>query len=71
MSAFDRIRLRPRVLVPMPTVSTATTVLGLPVVSPILVAPTAMQRMAHPDGEEATARGTARRRPTRPAAARH
>jgi len=45
------------VLISMPSVSLATTVLGQPVASPLLVAPTAMQRMAHPDGEEATARG--------------
>ena len=60
VAAFSRIRLRPRVLIPMDRVSTATTVLGTPVSSPLLVAPTAMQRMAHPDGEEATARGTCR-----------
>jgi len=63
VDAFSRIRLRPRVLISMPSVSLATTVLGHPVASPLLVAPTAMQRMAHPDGEEATARG-------RPAAGR-
>lgn len=36
--------------------STATTILGSRWPSPLLVAPTAMQRMAHPDGELATAR---------------
>ena len=36
---------------------TKTTFLGIPIVSPIAVAPTAMQRMAHPEGELATARG--------------
>jgi (S)-2-hydroxy-acid oxidase len=36
-----------------------TTLLGAPVASPIAVAPSAMHRMAHPDGEEATARACA------------
>jgi hypothetical protein len=58
VDAFARVRLRPRVLVPLERVSLATTVLGQPVHSPLCVAPTAMQRMAHPDGEAATARGT-------------
>ncbi len=40
-------------------VSTATTVLGLPVSMPVLVAPTALQRMAHPDGEPGMARASA------------
>ena len=37
----------------------STTVLGRRVAMPVLVAPTAFQRMAHPDGELATARGAA------------
>ena len=36
----------------------STTVLGQRLPYPIAIAPTAMQRMAHPDGEVATARGT-------------
>jgi len=58
-AAWDALRLRPMVLRDVSSVTTATTVLGTPVAAPILVAPTAYQRMAHPDGEEATARGTA------------
>lgn len=57
--AWDALRLRPMVLRDVSSVTTATTVLGTPVAAPILVAPTAYQRMAHPDGEEATARGAA------------
>ncbi len=57
--AWGRRRLRPRVLVDVSSVSTATTVLGTPVASPVLVAPTALQRMAHPDGEPAMARAAA------------
>jgi 4-hydroxymandelate oxidase len=56
LAAFERRRLRPRVLVDVREVSTATTVLGTDVALPILVAPLAMQRLAHPDGEVATAR---------------
>jgi 4-hydroxymandelate oxidase len=58
-AAWDRKRLRPRMLRDVSTVSTASTVLGHDVASPILVAPTALQRGAHPDGEVATARAVA------------
>ncbi|KAJ2716968.1 Hydroxyacid oxidase 1 [Coemansia spiralis] len=54
--AFDRIVVRPRVLRDVSTVDTRTTVLGREIASPVCIAPTAMQRMAHPDGECATAR---------------
>jgi isopentenyl diphosphate isomerase/L-lactate dehydrogenase-like FMN-dependent dehydrogenase len=37
----------------------STTVLGRPRPHPVIVAPTAYHRLAHPDGEEATARGAA------------
>ncbi len=57
--AWDRLRLRPRVLRDVSRVSTTTTVLGHEVATPILVAPTALQRAAHPDGEVATARAVA------------
>jgi isopentenyl diphosphate isomerase/L-lactate dehydrogenase-like FMN-dependent dehydrogenase len=40
-------------------VSAATTVLGTPVSMPLLVGPTALQRMAHPDGEPGMARAAA------------
>ena len=39
--------------------STETTVLGHAVASPVVVAPVAYQRMAHPDGEEGIARAAA------------
>lgn len=57
-AAFERIRLRPRVLVDVSAVEMRTTVLGAPVAMPILVAPSALHRLAHPEGECATARGT-------------
>jgi 4-hydroxymandelate oxidase len=59
VAAFERRKLRPRMLVDVGEVSTATTVLGTEIALPVLVAPLAMQRMAHPDGEEATARAAA------------
>jgi isopentenyl diphosphate isomerase/L-lactate dehydrogenase-like FMN-dependent dehydrogenase len=59
LAAFERRKLRPRVLVDVETVTTKTTVLGTEVALPVLIAPLAMQRMAHPDGEEATARAAA------------
>jgi isopentenyl diphosphate isomerase/L-lactate dehydrogenase-like FMN-dependent dehydrogenase len=46
-------------LVDVSEVTTATSVLGTDVSMPLLVAPTAFQRMAHPDGELAMARGAA------------
>ncbi|MBB5872602.1 4-hydroxymandelate oxidase [Allocatelliglobosispora scoriae] len=55
--AFDRISLRPRVLVDVSERSTATSVFGAALASPIGIAPTAYQRMLHPEGEVATARG--------------
>ena len=59
VAAFRRLRLRPRMLVDVSGCSIETTVLGTPVSMPLLVAPTAFQRMAHPDGEPATARAAA------------
>ena len=59
VAAFRRWRLRPRMLVDVSAASIETTVLGTPVSMPLLVSPTAFQRMAHPDGEPATARAVA------------
>jgi isopentenyl diphosphate isomerase/L-lactate dehydrogenase-like FMN-dependent dehydrogenase len=59
LAAFQRRKLRPRVLVDVSAVTTATTVLGTDVSMPVLVAPLAFQRMAHPEGEGATARAAA------------
>src|SRR5947209_4755184 len=54
---FARIRLRPRILVNVNQCDTSTCVLGLPIRMPILVAPTALHCLAHPQGECATAQG--------------
>ncbi|KAB1222602.1 Peroxisomal (S)-2-hydroxy-acid oxidase GLO1 [Morella rubra] len=54
--AFSRILFRPRILVDVSKIDITTTVLGFNISMPIMIAPTAMQKMAHPDGEYATAR---------------
>jgi isopentenyl diphosphate isomerase/L-lactate dehydrogenase-like FMN-dependent dehydrogenase len=59
-TAFERIWLRPRVLVDVSTIDTRTSVLGTPVALPILIAPTAAHCLAHPDGECATAQAAGR-----------
>ena len=56
VEAFRRWQLRPRMLVNVETCTTATTVLGQEISMPLLVAPVAFQRVAHPDGEVAMAR---------------
>jgi isopentenyl diphosphate isomerase/L-lactate dehydrogenase-like FMN-dependent dehydrogenase len=56
VEAFRRWQLRPRVLVDVAEPSAATTVLGHEVALPVLVAPTAYHRGAHPDGEAGMAR---------------
>ena len=57
--AFDRWVLRPRFLVDVSNVDLRLTVLGQELPFPILIAPTALQRLAHPEGELATARAAA------------
>jgi len=54
--AFERIRLRPRMLVGG-ACDTRVTVLGESLRTPIFVAPMAYHKLAHAEGEPATARG--------------
>ena len=54
--AFDRYRLRNRVMRDVSERDLSTSVLGQKISMPVMVAPTAFQRMAHPEGEVATAR---------------
>jgi 4-hydroxymandelate oxidase len=56
VEAYRRWQLRPRVLVDVAGCTTATTVLGHDLSMPLLVAPVAFQRVAHPDGEVGMAR---------------
>jgi 4-hydroxymandelate oxidase len=55
-AAFDRLALRPRVLVDVSRCELAVELLGSRLAAPIGVAPMAYHRLAHPDGEVATAR---------------
>jgi 4-hydroxymandelate oxidase len=55
-AALERIALRPRVLVDVTRRSLATSVFGCELALPVVVAPMAFQRLAHADGELATAR---------------
>jgi 4-hydroxymandelate oxidase len=57
--AWARLRLRPRVLRDVGTVDTSLELLGSRLRTPVLVAPTAQHGLVHPEGEAATARGTA------------
>ncbi|XP_055700657.1 uncharacterized protein LOC129800361 [Phlebotomus papatasi] len=58
-SAFDKIRIRPRYLNDVSKRTTQTRVMGLDLDMPVAIAPTAMQKMAHPEGEVANARAAA------------
>jgi 4-hydroxymandelate oxidase len=60
LAAWDALRIKPRLLRDVTETSTATTVLGERVKAPIMIAPTAMHRLACPEGELATARAAAR-----------
>ncbi|MCA1840663.1 MAG: alpha-hydroxy-acid oxidizing protein [Actinobacteria bacterium] len=57
--AFEHYELWPRVLIDVSNVDLSATILGTKVSMPVLVAPTAYHKMAHPDGEVATAQGAA------------
>lgn len=59
VEAFGRWQLRPRMLVDISETSAATSVLGAEVSMPLLVAPVAIQELAHPDGEAGMARAAA------------
>ena len=59
VDAWSHWQLHPHVLAGISEVSTATTLLGSPVSSPVAIAPTAIQGLAHAEGEVATARGAA------------
>ncbi|XP_031375405.1 peroxisomal (S)-2-hydroxy-acid oxidase GLO4-like [Punica granatum] len=59
IEAYHRITFHPRVLIDVSRISLSTTILGHHVSAPILIAPTAMHKLAHPEGEVATARAAA------------
>lgn len=60
LEAFRRRHLRPRALRDVGDTSTKIELFGAPLSMPLLVAPVAYQRVAHPDGEVATAAAAAK-----------
>ena len=56
ISAYNKYRIRPRVLRDVSIIDTTAPIFGFRNALPMGVAPTAMQRLAHDDGELATAR---------------
>jgi 4-hydroxymandelate oxidase len=56
---FDRITLRPRMLTPTLDMDLSQTILGDTHFVPIIVGPVSEQKRFHPDGEVATAKGSA------------
>jgi len=61
---FERIVLRPRVLVDVSTVDASTNLLGRRLSFPVMLAPTALNRLGHPEGEVAAARAAGAARTT-------
>jgi 4-hydroxymandelate oxidase len=57
VAAWARLRIRPRMLRDVSRIDLSTSLLGAPVRSPIIVAPTAYHRLVHDEGERATVRG--------------
>jgi L-lactate dehydrogenase (cytochrome) len=59
VASFDRYDLVPRYLTDVTQVSAATRVLGCDLEWPLILAPTGMSRMFHPDGEQGVATAAA------------
>lgn len=55
-AAFERIKIHHRVLVDVSWRDLTTTLFGQRIALPVLIAPTAFHKLAHPDGEVATVR---------------
>ncbi|NER19181.1 MAG: alpha-hydroxy-acid oxidizing protein [Symploca sp. SIO1C2] len=58
-TAFEALKLLPRMLVDVSQRDLSTEILGEPVSLPIMIAPMAFQCLAHPEGEIATAKAAA------------
>mmetsp|Transcript_8360 Transcript_8360/g.12544 ORF Transcript_8360/g.12544 Transcript_8360/m.12544 type:complete len:483 (+) Transcript_8360:396-1844(+) len=56
-SAFGRVWLKPRVMVNVRDIDMSTKVFGYDCGFPVLIAPTALAKLAHPDGEKCYCRG--------------
>jgi 4-hydroxymandelate oxidase len=59
VEAYQRIRLRPRVLVDVSKLDTRVRLFGQDLAYPIILAPTGGQKLIHPEGELAVTRGAA------------
>jgi len=59
-SFLDRIWFRPRGLIDVRRVTTRSRILGVEVNLPLFVAPAALAKLVHPDGEKALASACAR-----------
>jgi 4-hydroxymandelate oxidase len=57
--AWDRLRLRPRILLDVAARDLSTAAFGRRLAHPVIVAPMAAHDLAHPDAERASARGAA------------
>jgi (S)-2-hydroxy-acid oxidase len=55
-TAFEKIRIRPRCLIDVSNRTSECEVFGVKYSAPIGISPTAMQKMAHPEGENAVAK---------------
>ncbi len=60
VSSFNEIKILPRVLCNVETRSLSTNILGHEIAFPLLVAPMAFQKLAHPEGEVAVAKASHR-----------
>lgn len=60
-SAYDRYRLRPRVMIDVTEIDTTTTCLGSKVAFPLGFSPSAGHGLAHPDAERGTSRAAAKK----------
>lgn len=61
IDAYQKYRIRPRILRDVSRLDTSASIFGHKNAFPMGVAPTAMQRLAHTDGESATVRACAKR----------
>ena len=59
VTAWQQLRLRPRVLADVSRIDLRTSVVGAPVTMPVLLAPCGFNALAHPEGECAVARAAA------------
>ncbi|KAL1885827.1 hypothetical protein Plec18167_001323 [Paecilomyces lecythidis] len=59
-TAFNRYKIRPRILINVDNIDTSTEIFGTKVSMPLGFSPAASQKLAHPEGELATSRAAAK-----------